>query len=298
MTEEQIKFIRDFLKEVHGMSEVQIGKYFATSESLKGAIEDAKAKATETYEEGMTDAKKVVISSIAKELGIKVSDKQVKKLEEVGAVLKPLLEEKYDASKTTEVEAVKEWKKKYEDALTDRDKEVAEAKSLANKEVEELRRDSLAKEILKAEGYSVPEDSLAYQTKLDMVKSIIEKKGYNYEIDPRDGLSYRMKEEGVKERIGNKNVTFNDDFKALADIAFGKAPAEAKGAGMGKDLGTGGSGGDRNKFDWEKLESKITPPSNKEEARKQMSNPMLPLADRGIMREYLTHLEAEEKAII
>ena len=296
MTEEQLKFIRDFLKEVHGMSEVQIGKHFASSESLKGAIEDAKAKATETYEEGLNDAKKVVISSIAKELGIKVSDKQVKKLEDVGELIKPLIEEKYDASKLTEVEAVKEWKKKYEDALTDRDKEVLQVRSQANKVNEELRRDSLAKEILKEEGYSIPEDSLAYQTKLDMVKSIIERRGYNYETDPKDGLSYRMKEEGVKDRVSNKNITFNDDFKALADIAFGKTPADGKGAGMGRELGTGSDGTAGRKFDWEKLANGITAPTNKDEARKQMTNPMLPLADRGIMRDYITHLEAEEKA--
>lgn len=295
MNEEQMKFIRDFLKEVHGMSETQIGKLFASSDSTKGAIEDARAKATETYDEGMNDAKRVVISSIQKELGIKVTEKQIKKLEEVGATLKPLLEEKYDASKATEADAVKEWKKKYEDALADRDKEVALVKTTANREVEELRRDSLAKEILKAEGYTIPEDSAFYQMKLDMVKSIIEKKGFNYEVDPKDGLSYRMKEEGVKERVGNKNVTFNDDFKQFADVAFGKTPADGKGTGMGQGLGTGGAGTSQAKFDWSKYAGKTPPPTNKDEARKQMNDPMLPLADRGTIRDYLSHLQAEEE---
>lgn len=295
MNEEQMKFIRDFLKEVHGMSETQIGKFFASNETTQSAIEDARSRATETYDEGMNDAKKVVLSSISKELGIKLNDKQIKKLDEVGATLRPLLEEKYDASKSTEADAVKEWKKKYEDALTDRDKEVALARSSANREVEELRRDSLAKEILKSEGYAIPEDSMSYQMKLDMVKSIIEKKGYNYEIDAKDGFSYRMKEEGVKERVGNKNVTFNDDFKALADIAFGKNPAEGKAGGLGQGLGTGGSGTTTNKFDWSKYEGKTPPPITKDDARKQMNDPMLPLADRGMIRDYINHLSEEEK---
>jgi hypothetical protein len=293
--------MKDFLKEVHGYSETQIGKFFASAESSKETIETAKTKSSDSYDEGLEDGKtkfkKYVIDSVNKELGIKIIEKDFKKLDEFGKLLKPVIEEKFKSTDNSESDSVKEWKKKYEDVLAEKDKEVLEAKGSAKREVEELRRDSLAKEILQSEGYTIPSDSKEYAIKLEMVKSAIEKKGWNYELDPKDGLFYRMTADGTKERVSNKNVTFNDDFKNYADFSFGKTPAEGKSSGMGKDIGGAGGSG-TTPFDWTKVETKgFVPPSNKEEARKIMSDPLIPLADRGIVRNFIDNLDLEEKAV-
>lgn len=297
--EEQFKLIKEFLKEVHGMSATQVDKYFATAETVKEAISNIKAKESESYDEGVTDGqtklKKVVIESVKKELGIELSEKELKKVEDFGKLIKPKIEEKFKPSED-EAESVKEWKKKYEDVLAEKDSEVLSAKQSAKKEVDELRRDSLARDILKAEGYTIPENTDQFSMKLEMVKALIEKKGFNYEIDQKDGLYYRMKEDGTKERVGNKAVTYNDDFKQYADVTFGKTPAEQKGGGMGKESGTGGSGQETKEFDFSKIEDKsFAVPKTVAEARNFISNPMASLADRTIVREFIDILESQEK---
>lgn len=302
MNEEQIKRLKNFLKEVHGISETQFDKHFATDEASKDAIDTAKSKFSDSYDEGLEDGKtklkKTIVKSIKEELGIDLKEKDLSKLEEIGKVIKPKVEEKFkiEPSESND-KTIQEWKTKYEEAVAEKDKAITDSQLSLKKEVDSLKRDSIAKDILKAEGYNVPTDSDEYQMKLEMVKSVIEKKGWNYEVDSKDGKFYRMKEDGTKERSNNKAVTFDDDIKGLFNVAFGKNPADQKESGFDKTAGTGAGTGNEKSFDWSAITRKdFAPPTSKDDASKLMQDPLLPLAERVVIRDFIQSVTEQEPA--
>jgi hypothetical protein len=300
MKEEQIKRLRDFLKSVHGFSENQIDKFLSADDSTVEAIDTAKAKISESYDEGLLDgtnkAKKEIVTAFKKELGISITDKDFQKIDLGIKNIIPKLEEKY---KTTDVpdetETVKNLKVKYDTMVAEKDSQIEQAKNSSLVEVNTIRRQSLAKDVLKAGGFLIPENKEELETKLQMAESIIEKRGYKYEPD-KDGNFYRVSEDGTKVRVANKNVTYEDDLSPLFQMSFGKPVADGKDGGIGNDTGSGSEsgGGQTPEFDWSKIKSKgFEIPKSKEEAYKALGNPLIDIDDKIIVREYMEVAESK-----
>jgi DNA-binding transcriptional MerR regulator len=299
MKEEQIKRLKDFLKSVHGFSENQIEKFLSADDTTNEAIETAKSKITDSYDEGLDDgvakAKKEIVTAFKKELGISITDKDFQKIDLGIKNIIPKLEEKFKTSDAPEEsEVIRTWKTKYDTMVAEKDGLIEEAKNSAQLEVFKIKRESIAVDFLKTGGFKIPENKEELDTKLQMVESIIEKRGYKYQQD-KDGVIHRISEDGTKVRANNKNVTYQDDLTGLYQITFGKSVADGKDGGIGNDAGGSESGGGQvPELDWSKIKSKgFEIPKSKEEAYKALGNPLLDIDDKVIVRDYMEAAETK-----
>ena len=304
MNEKTWKAFLKIMKEAHGMEEAEVLRYLNDDTLLEEKITELKAEPTNSFKDGLNDgmkkAKATLIKSLKKELDIEIGD--VDKIEKIGEVIKPVLEAKFKtdpANPKDESETIKSLKKAHEaeiDKITkEKDAEISKAKTEADKTSRMVKMDAVARKLLAEEGYSVPKEKPNADLKFEMAMAFLDKKGYNYEFDEKDNKFYRIGEDNLRVRKGNKPVSYEDDLREIYEVNYGKSPAKGKDSAGLPNQPAGGGG--TTEFDWSKYSNKSIPvPTTLEQAMGNVRNPVISLEDRKLIRDFIEAEQAKAMA--
>ena len=291
--EQELKELKAIIKAIFGIPEAKIN--VSDSENATALTQTLKDKIEQQFNEGLKDgAKKAnakLLTSINTSLGISIKESDLENSETLLSKVKDKFETAPASNPNVKDSAeYKELSRKFDSMLTEKDNEISKIKNDLFLETENIRKDSILKDVLfnAKESFLLPEKgSEELEERLEMAKAWIDRKQFTHKKED-DGKYYRVDKDGLIVRDGSKKVSYEDDVRKALTFAFGKGE-QGQGGGMGIPREPAGGEGQKG-FDWSKAiakNPKFQPPKNQDEVNKLLFDPTTSVEEQAVIVEFV-----------